>query len=121
MTNWPVRRGRSPATCSAHAQTRWTHNYPAEYHGEIWLEIRASLNSSEPRALLELRWGPWVLRRTLRWGPERRVALWHTKGDDGLSIPLILRTDKPVHAAFRAGHAPSDAIDINHGWERNER
>jgi transcriptional regulator with XRE-family HTH domain len=111
-------RGGSAVDGAPHR--RWTHNYPSDYHGEIWIEIRAEAGNSEPRTSLELRWGAWVLRRAVVWPASGQVRLWHSKGDDGLSIPLIVTAGRPVHVAFHAGRAPKDAVDVNAGWVREE-
>lgn len=109
-----------PPAATAPAR-RWVHNYPAAYWGLIWMRIRSDPAVASPTLAFEIRWGPWTLTRRLRWPAHREVALWHTKGDDGLSIPVIVRTDQPVEVEFHIGEPPTEAIDINPGWVNDGR
>jgi transcriptional regulator with XRE-family HTH domain len=95
---------------------RWVHNYPAAYHGLIWMSFTSSPQDDTDEIAFEVRWGPWVLRKRLRWPATRTVALWHTKGDDGLSIPVIVRSNRPLIVEFHVGPPPEKALDINPGW-----
>lgn len=97
-------------------RTRWSHNYPAKYTGEVWMAVALHPAATATRTDLEVRWGPWVLRSAVTWPSERSVSAWHTKGDDGLSIPVIVRAAHAISVEFNCGPAPDDAIDFNPGW-----
>lgn len=95
---------------------RWVHNYPAKYNGEVWMQLRRATPQTSEDFRLAVRWGPWVLRTRARWSPDGLLTMWHTKGDDGLSIPVIVLSDQPIIAEFHVGRPPSEALDINPGW-----
>jgi hypothetical protein len=56
---------------------------------------------------------PENIPRVAARAPPRRLA---HEGNDGLSIPVIVRTSQRVAVVFHAGRAPDDAVDINPGW-----
>ncbi len=101
---------------AARPSRRWAHNYPASYHGVVWMRWSAPPNDDSSEAVVHLKWGRWRRVRRLTWPPKRTLSVWHTKGDDGLSIPVIVRADRPIIVEFHLGEPPADAIDINPGW-----
>lgn len=79
------------------------------------MRFRASPTDASETLAFEVRWGPWVVRKRLRWPQPSAVNLWHTKGDDGLSIPVIVRADRPITVSFNLGAAPAGA-DRHQPW-----
>jgi transcriptional regulator with XRE-family HTH domain len=98
--------------------TMWVHNYPAAYHGVVWMRWLAAGEDDLEDLAIEVTWGPWRLRRRLRWPPSREVTVWHTKGDDGLSIPVVVRSSRPIVVSFFVGDPPPQATEINAGWKQ---
>lgn len=117
---WAAQLGVS-VTLPTQPSTRWVHNYPAAYTGLIWMRWSAAKDNTDPTIAIEVRWGPWVLRHRLTWPAERSVTVWHTKGNDGLSIPVILRASTPMLVEFHIGEGPADAWDLNPGWINDGR
>ena len=64
-----------------------------------------------------LRWGPWQLNNVLNLAGLESVSLRHTKGADGLSIPLFFDISPFCFVGFGQGDPPDGVVhDINHGW-----
>jgi transcriptional regulator with XRE-family HTH domain len=99
---------------------KWTHHYPADYVGDVYLQLTLPPEQRPAQRRLTIRWGPWQLHRTLTIDDPAGLSCTFTKGDDGLSIPLFLTLDKRASASFGTGQPPAPSIDINHGWRRTD-
>lgn len=114
-----TRRGALSPSSEAAFKTRWVHNYPAAYSGEIFMRLVVPPEAAPAPIDLRARWGPWTVERQLLVDCADGLALWHTKGDDGLSIPLVIETSAPVRVSFHTGSAPDGALDFNAGWRHD--
>jgi len=97
---------------------RWTHHYPASYVGDIFMRIVLPPGQVPARIGVGVEWGRWQLQQRVWAHDEDGCALAHTKGDDELSLPVFVTTDRPSIVEFYTGAPPPGAIDINHGWTK---
>jgi len=99
----------------------WKHWYPAEYHGEVYLNVVLPAEDRPAKVRLWMEWGPWRLNdQPVRIDdPEGRNCLFG-KGDDGLSLVVVARFDRRVSASFGMGIPPGPFLDINDGWTRDD-
>lgn len=95
---------------------RWVHHYPADYAGEVYVQIVLPAGDRPARIRLRIRWGEWQLDRPLHIYEPEGVTCVFTKGDDGLSKPVIVTLDRKAAAAFGISVPPGPVIDINAGW-----
>lgn len=105
-----AQRGRAPW------RRRWVHHFPADYAGEVYLHLTLPLEDRPARLHLRIRWGEWQLDRPLHIYDPNGATCAFTKGDDGLSKPVIVTLDRGASVTFGAGVPPGAAIDINAGW-----
>lgn len=97
---------------------RWVHHFPAAYAGEVFVNLVLRPSAWPATVNLQIRWGPWLLNRRVRVDGPDGVSCLFTKGDDGQSVPVFVRVDKPVSARFGIGVPPQPLMDINYGWRR---
>ena len=95
---------------------RWLHHYPADYAGETYLNLALPPEDRPARVHLRIRWGQWQLDLSLYIDDPEGVTCAFTKGDDGLSKPVIVTVDRRASVIFGVGAPPVPAIDINAGW-----
>jgi hypothetical protein len=94
----------------------WSHNHNREYSGVVHITVlKHPKHLCEPYNLV-VEWGH--MRRKIKVSSSQihAVSLVHTKGDDGMSVPLFLKSDKPLYARFGIGSGLSAQIDINSWW-----
>jgi hypothetical protein len=74
------------------------------------------LVDSTPDTCYSLRWGPWQRQGTTEG--TGTVALTFHKGDDGLSVSLIVTVQPPTDIRFGIGTPmlATRAIDVDDGW-----
>lgn len=98
---------------------KWVYHHPADYVGIVWVKLRAKGNNSGKLHRYTIRWGPWTRGGQQMLVHNRAVALMHTKGDDGLSIPIFLEIAPESYVSFGRGD-PGDVhrVDINKWWIR---
>lgn len=100
-------------------RTEWLHHHPANYVGPVWVKILKQESTLDTKHSITIHWGPWQLALDLPPGSARSVALMHSKGDDGLSIPIVLRVTPPCYVTFGRGRVHAGEVrDINAGWVR---
>lgn len=99
----------------------WTCHHPADYSGDVWIKILKQETALDQPLTLSIRWGPWRHDLEVPISSARSLVLKHTKGKDGLSIPIFLQVTPPCFVTFGCGKPPGDTImDINVGWVRVE-
>jgi hypothetical protein len=92
-------------------------NHPAHYSGPIWIKMTSVPSNHNRKHTLRIRWGVWYREITLILSSLEPVALIHSKGDDGDSIPMIVHVDPPCHISFGQGRPTApNVIDINPFW-----
>jgi len=102
-------------------KSEWVHHHPATYAGEVWVKILKQETALDEPHRISIRWGPWRRDVDLPANPARSVVLVHTKGNDGLSVPIFLDVNPSCFAMFGCGGVPGGStIDINVGWVRVE-
>ena len=68
-----------------------------------------------------IKWGPWCYNNTIKLDNSNVVSLVHTKGNDGLSVPIIFKISPAASVFFGQGESPDkDTVDVNEGWEKCE-
>lgn len=102
-------------------RSEWAWHYPASYSGEVWVKILKQEDALAQPHTISVRWGPWRRDVELPSNRARSVVLMHTKGSDGLSVPIFLHVTPPCFVTFGCGQMAGGAsLDINSGWRRVE-
>jgi len=100
-------------------KSEWTHHHPATYVGEVWVKILKQEGALGQPHRISIRWGPWRRDIEVPASHARSIVLTHTKGDDGLSVPLFLDVNPSCFVTCGCGRVPGgEVIDINTGWVR---
>lgn len=96
-------------------RAEWIHLYPAAFSGQVWMMVDVGVGT-DATVDTEMRWGPWLRRE--RFVVAGRLALLFKKGDDGQSVPLLVRVDPPCTVTFGTNDPPPDVetFDANPGW-----
>ncbi len=97
--------------------TDFTFNHPRSYHGPVWIRLIAEIGNGNSEHRMEIRWGAWYREYSVKLSEKEPLFLTHSKGNDGDSIPIIMRLDKPAYVSFGQGVPNSHkCIDINPFW-----
>lgn len=93
---------------------RYMHLHPAAHSGPVWTGVWARVATTHT---VVLRWGPWQWERVVEIGVAG-IALIHSKGDDGLSIPLFVDVSPPAVVAAGIGAPPVgvELVDAHGQW-----
>lgn len=98
----------------------WSFSHPASYSGQVWLQLIAKPENEDITHKYVIRWGRWKYNGTLNFGGLKSLTLVHTKGNDGLSVPIMLDVHPPCYVLLGQGSPSGTVQDINHGWVRVE-
>jgi hypothetical protein len=98
------------------AKTEWTHHYPADYAGPVWITVDAP--DDAPRTLV-IRWGPYQ-KRIHHDVAEPTIYLFNKDSVDasGESAPTTIHVEPGAVVTFGQGtNPPVGSLDVNDGWE----
>jgi hypothetical protein len=99
----------------------WDFNHPEEYVGAIWIKMRALPEYSGRRHSFTIKWGPWTRGGSQVLLHDRAIALVHSKGNDGLSLPIRMTVDPECNISFGQGNpGPIYCKDLNPWWTQFE-
>lgn len=102
-------------------KSHWSCCHPASYVGPVWIQVTPGFENRSAPHVYAVRRGPWEYSSEPNAGGFESISLSHTKGDDGLSIPLFFDLSPPYCVAFGTGAPPTGLVHhINHGWTRVE-
>lgn len=92
----------------------WIFSYPEDYVGPIWIKMRSKQEKSGQRHKFTIKWGPWTREGVKTLYGDRAIALVHSKGADGLSLPIRLEVEPDCFVSFGQGH-PKNVVcsDMN--------
>jgi hypothetical protein len=97
----------------------WSFCHPATYSGRVWIQVVAEPATRGVSHDYTVRWGPWEYKGTLNLEDHESVFLVHTKGSDGLSVPIFFDISPASYVVFGQGDPPAGPIhEINWGWNR---
>lgn len=95
----------------------WVFHHPAQHVGTVWIKMRAKKEHSGLVHKFEIRWGPWTRGGQQVLVHNGAVALMHTKGDDGLSIPIFFEIHPECYVSFGQGEPINvDRVNLNKWW-----
>ena len=95
----------------------WLFHHPANYIGTVWVKLRAKREHSGKLHKYIIRWGPWTRGGQQVLMHNEAVALMHTKGDDGLSIPMFIEIAPECYVSFGQGDPGNvHQVNLNRWW-----
>jgi hypothetical protein len=97
-------------------RTRWVYTFPAGYSGEVWLRVLPSKKEIAQPHRIVIRWGPWekIIARGI---PATGAIFSFSKGNDGLSIPIVAQVVPHATLIFGTGTPVQKRfVDLNRGW-----
>ncbi|MBI3462839.1 MAG: hypothetical protein HY000_07230 [Planctomycetes bacterium] len=101
----------------AEFKRHWSFCHRASYSGQVWIQVVAKFENRAVPHHYTIRWGPWKYSSVLTFERLESATLIHMKGDDGLSVPIIVDVSLPCYVAFGREDPPGALThDINHGW-----
>ncbi len=99
----------------------WIGFHPAEFAGQVYIQIFKNKENLQKEHNFSIRWGPWLYEGTLPTDNKQNLSLIHAKGIDGLSVPIFFKIDPPAFVKFGTGSPKTNHnVDINFGWKRND-
>lgn len=97
---------------------RWIWCHPAEYSGQVWIQVISDPSNREVIHHYSITWGPWECSGRLTFREQPSAVLVHAKGNDGLSIPIVFSISPTCSVRFGQGDPPLGPLhDINRGWD----
>jgi len=95
----------------------WTYHHKAEYSGRVWIKLRAKKENDCKKHRYTINWGPWYRGGSVVCRSTEAIALLHSKGTDGLSLPLLFKVHPECYVTFGEG-SPNVAtvLNINNFW-----
>ena len=100
-------------------KSEWIGSHPAEYSGQVWIQVLKQEKNVNKSHGFSVRWGPWQYEASIPSDQNISVTLVHAKGGDGLSIPIFFDIDPPCFVKFGKNEPKGEkVIDINYGWKR---
>jgi len=95
----------------------WTHHHRPEYSGRIWIKLRAKQENEGRKHRYTIDWGPWHRGGSVVCRSSEAIALLHSKGTDGLSLPLQFEVHPECYVSFGEGSpGVATSININNFW-----
>lgn len=95
----------------------WTHHHRAEYSGRVWIKLRAKKENNNRKHQYTISWGPWYRGGSVVCRSSEAIALVHSKGTDGLSLPLLFEVSPECYVTFGEGNPNVPiALNINNYW-----
>jgi hypothetical protein len=106
----------APQQLDEEEKGEWTHHYPAEYVGPVWITVDAS--DAAPRSLV-IRWGVYQRRVHHETGdPTIYVFAKDAVDTDGESVLTTIHVDPAAVVTFDQGpNPPVGSEDVNGDWE----
>lgn len=100
-------------------KVRWSFCHPASWSGQVWIQLIAEPGNRGAPHDYTVRWGPWEYKGSLNLEGRESAFLIHTKGNDGLSVPIFFDVLPPSYVRFGQEDPPGTPVhDINWGWKR---
>jgi TIR domain-containing protein len=95
----------------------WTHHHQPQYSGRVWIKLRAKQENNNAKHRYTISWGPWYRGGSVVCRSSEAVALMHSKGTDGLSLPLVFEVEPECYVTFGEGDPKvPTVVNINNFW-----
>ena len=95
----------------------WEDSHPADWSGQVWIQLIPRPENRGKAHVYTVRWGVKVYRNEESFPSCSSAILVHTKGANGLSVPIHLDISPPCNVRFGHGDPPREGIDRDiNGW-----
>ena len=99
----------------------WIGHHPTDFSGKVYIQVLKQKRNLIEQHHFSVRWGPWFYEGTLPVSKHNSISLVHTKGNDGLSVPIFFKIDPPCYVKFGIENPETDMFKhIIYGWKRVE-
>jgi hypothetical protein len=96
-----------------------THLWPAGYHGQVWINVRADRANTGSVHRMTIHWGPWK-REVVDVVPDRGLYLTFEKQGETVSVPCHIEVDLPSYLRFGMGDTGDrTTLDIADDWTQD--
>jgi hypothetical protein len=106
--------GSSPTTTRPPERTRWQHEWPASYAGDVWITVDAPDAGART---VTIRWGPWQ-RQIVHDGDEPATYVFTKNvtlpGEE--TVPTTVTVEPGATITFGSGEPPAASVDVNDDW-----
>lgn len=110
----PVDEQPEPEPTPAAAPTSFSHTFPAEYEGPVWVTITAP--DAQPRSVV-LRWGPWQKPFTHQGVGPATYAFGKGATKPGeQTVPTTVDIEPGATVEFGQGAPPPGTVSVANDW-----